>query len=85
MLYAYGGAKLYAKGCATKKGGKWTGEFEVEVHDLYEFVKEDGFLDYVKQGLSSAFSPAYSAAVYLEKNCGKTEFNHEAKFKITCP
>ena len=85
MLYAYGGARITISGTAIfDNTGSWSGEFDVEIKDKYEWVKADGFADIVKEYLSRLYSQTYDAAVYLQQNCGKKVFSHVANFDVTC-
>lgn len=85
MLYAYGGARITISGTAIfDNTGRWSGEFDVEIKDKYEWVKADGFADIVKEYLSRLYSQTYDAAVYLQQNCGKKVFSHVANFDVTC-
>jgi hypothetical protein len=81
MVYAYGGARFYASGCADANG---KGKFSIKLEDLYEFVKDDGFFDPFKQIGSEFISSSYSAAVYLESARGYKTFTHTAKFELEC-
>jgi len=84
MLYAYGGARLKVSGDATMDGANWSGTFTVTLADKYEWDKTDGLSDEVKETLSALWSDAYSAALYLQENCGYSPFEHSTAFELPC-
>ena len=85
MLYAYGGARLTVSGDVSFEcEKKWSGMFSVEIEDLYEWVKDDGTMDKIKEFLSRLASSAYDAAVYLQKKCGNKSFGHKESFSLEC-
>lgn len=81
MLLAYGGARFSATGCV--QHGK-DATFAVTLKDRYEWVKDDEFLDPLKQAASSTISRAYMAAVILESKFGYSTFEHEIQFELKC-
>ena len=85
MLYAYGGGRLTVSGLASFEcEKKWHGIFNVEIEDYYEWVKDDGAMDKIKEFLSRLASSAYDAAVYMQKNCGNKSFGHKESFSLEC-
>ncbi len=90
MLYAYGGADLNVKGQATIKEKTtwyifkkrtWKGTFDVALGDKYTYDSTSS----AKTWLSSVFSNAYEAALWLERSRhGYKSFYHNAKFNLTC-
>jgi RHS repeat-associated protein len=81
MLYAYGGARLSARGCAEQ--GK-DAKFKITLKDKYEWVKNDSWDDPFKQFLSSVLSPEYASGVELESYYGYPTFSHELTTEIEC-
>ena len=78
-----------ASGCMTNKvyadgKGPTYGIFNVEIEDYYEWVKDDGAMDKIKEFLSRLASSAYDAAVYMQKNCGNKSFGHKESFSLEC-
>ena len=71
------------KVCADGKGPTY-GIFNVEIEDYYEWVKDDGAMDKIKEFLSRLASSAYDAAVYMQKNCGNKSFGHKESFSLEC-
>ena len=78
-----------ASGCMTNKvyadgKGPTYGIFNVEIEDYYEWVKDDGAMDKIKEFLSRLALSAYDAAVYMQKNCGNKSFGHKESFSLEC-
>lgn len=71
-------------GDATMDNANWSGTFNVTLADKYEWDKTDGLSDEVKETLSALWSDAYSAALYLQKNCGYSPFSHSTDFELPC-